>query len=127
MGIVLAALVAAGIGVKLFLSPVLHPYLELVNYLLAVAGFFVLWVQIHGMLTDFRKLLDAVADAAGWKPGEIRSKMFRHGYITARLQTLDRGAPVSPWTVAREVGHSSTDMIEEVYGISAKSVTGRMR
>ena len=42
--------------------------------------------------------------------------MFRHTYITARLQTLDRGAPVSSWTVAREVGHSSTDMIEETYG-----------
>ena len=36
-------------------------------------------------------------------------------YITARLQTLDRGAPISSWTVAGEVGHSSTDM-EDVYG-----------
>jgi len=68
------------------------------------------------MLTDFRKLLDAVAERASWKAGEIRSKQFRHTYITARLQTLDRGAPVSTWTVAREVGHSSTDMIEETYG-----------
>jgi len=70
----------------------------------------------EAMLTDFRKLLDAVAERASWKEGEIRSKQFRHTYITARLQTLDRGAPVSTWTVAREVGHSSTDMIEEVYG-----------
>jgi integrase len=31
----------------------------------------------EAMLTDFRKLLDAVAVRAGWKPGEIRSKMFR--------------------------------------------------
>ena len=42
--------------------------------------------------------------------------MFRHTYITARLQTLDRGAPVSVWTVAREVGHSGAAMIERVYG-----------
>jgi len=32
------------------------------------------------------------------------------------VQTLDRGVPVSPWTVAREVGHSGTGMIERVYG-----------
>lgn len=70
----------------------------------------------EAMLTDWRKLLDAIAERGGWKPGEIRSKQFRHGYITARLQTLDRGAPVSAWTLAREVGHSSTDMIEETYG-----------
>lgn len=42
--------------------------------------------------------------------------MFRHTYITARLQTLDHGEPVSTWTVAREVGHKNTDMIEETYG-----------
>ena len=48
--------------------------------------------------------------------GEIRTKVFRHTYITARLQTLDHGAPVSPWTVEREVGHSGTGMIERVYG-----------
>lgn len=70
----------------------------------------------EAMLTDFRKLLDAVAEQAGWKAGEVRSKMFRHTYITARLQTLDRGAPVSTWTVAREVGHTSTRMIEATYG-----------
>ena len=68
------------------------------------------------MLTDWRKGLDAVAVRAGWKAGEVRSKQFRHTYITARLQTLDRGEPVSTWTVAKEVGHRSTDMIEETYG-----------
>jgi integrase len=47
---------------------------------------------------------------------EIRTKVFRHTYITARLQTLDRGAPVSLWTVAREVGHNGAAMIERVYG-----------
>ena len=70
----------------------------------------------EAMVTDFRKLLDAIGERAGWKGGEIRSKMFRHTYITARLQTTDHGAPVSTWTVAREVGHNSTDMIDRVYG-----------
>ncbi len=80
------------------------------------------------MLTDIRKLLDRVTEHAGTlylmdqgrkrqaEPGEVRTKAFRHTYITTRLQTLDHGQPVSLWTVAREVGHSSADMIERVYG-----------
>ena len=55
----------------------------------------------EAMVTDFRKLLDAVAVRAGWKPGEIRSKMFRHSYCAARLQTLDQGAPVSEYLMPR--------------------------
>ena len=67
------------------------------------------------MVTDFHKLLDAVAIRAGWKAGEIRSKMFRHTYCAARLQTLDQGAPASIYTVAREMGHGSMAMVERVY------------
>ena len=29
---------------------------------------------------------------------------------------MDRGAPVAVWAVAREIGHSSTAMLERVYG-----------
>jgi integrase len=68
------------------------------------------------MLTDFRKLLDMVAVRASWKPGEIRSKMFRHTYCAARLQTLDQGAPVSLFTVAKELGHGGEAMVRRVYG-----------
>jgi hypothetical protein len=71
--------------------------------------------ETGGMLKDWRKVLDAVAKRAGWKVGEIRSKRFRHTYCAARLQTLDGGAPISVFTVARELGHSSTDMVEKVY------------
>ena len=70
----------------------------------------------EAMVTDFRKLLDAVASRAGWKPGEIRSKMFRHTYCAARLQTVDQGAPVSIFTVAREMGHGGEAMVRRVYG-----------
>lgn len=63
-----------------------------------------------------RKLLDRVGMRAGWQKGESRSKMFRHTYCAARLQTLDGGAPVSPFTVSRELGHGSKDMVERVYG-----------
>jgi integrase len=68
-----------------------------------------------GMRTDVRKLLDRLGERAGWKAGEIRSKMFRQTYCAARLQTLDHGAPVGPYTVARELGHGSTAMVEKVY------------
>ncbi len=70
----------------------------------------------EAMITDFRKVLDAIARRAGWAPGEIRSKMFRHTYCAARLQTLDQGAAVSPFTVAREMGHGGTRLVHQVYG-----------
>jgi len=69
-------------------------------------------------LTDVRWLLDRVTKKAGMlflmdegrrrkaELGEIRTKVFRHTYITARLQTLDHDEPVSLWTVAQELGHS---------------------
>lgn len=70
----------------------------------------------EGLVTDVRKLLDKVAERAEWKPGEIRSKMFRHTYCAARLQTLDNGAPVSPFTVAKELGHGGTALVNRIYG-----------
>jgi integrase len=70
----------------------------------------------EGMLTDFRKVFNRVTVPAGWQSGAITSKMFRHTYCSARLATLDRGAPVSPDTVSREMGHSSRDLVEQVYG-----------
>ncbi len=42
--------------------------------------------------------------------------MLRHTYCAARLQTLDHGAPVSPFTVGRELGHGGDAMVRKVYG-----------
>ena len=42
--------------------------------------------------------------------------MFRHTYCAARLQTLDAGAPVSVYTVAKELGHGGESMVRRVYG-----------
>ena len=64
---------------------------------------------------DIRKLIDRVATRAGWKQGEIRCRIFRHTYTAARLQTLDHGAPISVYTVSRELGHGSEDMVRRVY------------
>lgn len=68
-----------------------------------------------GMIKDIRKALDTVALTAGWQPGEVRPHMFRHSYAAARLQTLDNGAPVSTYTVSRELGHRSERLVREVY------------
>jgi len=73
-------------------------------------------VGAPGMLSDFRKALDAVVKRAGWKDGEVRSKAFRHTYCAARLQTLDSGAPVSVYTVAKELGHGGDALVKRVYG-----------
>ena len=41
---------------------------------------------------------------------------LRHTFTAHRLNTLDRGAPVSIWTVSSELGHRDLDMISRVYG-----------
>lgn len=68
------------------------------------------------MISDFRKALDAVAERAGWKAGEVRSKALRHTYCVARLQTLGRGAPVSQFVVGKELGHGGGALVKRVYG-----------
>ena len=66
-------------------------------------------------LRETRRLLDRIAGRIGWKRGEIRHRLFRHTYCAARLQTLDYGAPVSLYTVSRELGHGSEEMVRRVY------------
>jgi integrase len=95
------------------LAEILQPY---VDQRVVERGGTLLFPGEHGrMITDWRKLLDRVAVRAGWRPGEIRSKMFRHTYVASRLQTTDHGAPVSVYTVSRECGHTSTAMVEKTY------------
>jgi integrase len=88
------------------------------------------------MVTNFDGTLDQVAIRAGFweyvrgadgepakdtkgqpkKRGTIRSRMFRHTYCAARLQTLDQGAPVSVYSVGRELGHGGDSLVKRVYG-----------
>lgn len=71
--------------------------------------------EAERMVTDVRKLLDAVAGRCRWEEGEIRTRRFRHTYCAARIQTLDNGAPVSLYTVARELGHGGLALVHRVY------------
>jgi integrase len=70
----------------------------------------------ESLLTDFRKALDRVTVSAGWNKGDVTTKMFRHTYCAARLQTLDGGYPVSVYTVGKELGHGGDSMVKAVYG-----------
>jgi hypothetical protein len=64
-------------------------------------------------------LVDSVGVRAGWRAGELTTRVFRHTWTAARLQTLDRGTPVSVYTVARELGHGSEEMVRRVYAAHA--------
>lgn len=98
------------------LEEVLKAYLEGPT---APRGRLLFGVQPNGheaLLTDCRRFLDAVAKTIKWKAGDVRTKVFRHTYCAARLQTLDRGQPVAKYTVAQELGHGGDDLVKRVYG-----------
>jgi integrase len=78
-----------------------------------------------------RKLVLAERGRRGWMPREtreeliapiplvvvppLRSRMLRHTYCAARLQTLDNGKPISIYTVVEELGHADITMVKKVY------------
>ncbi len=68
------------------------------------------------VMVDMRKSLDCLAEVIGWGSKDIRTKMFRHTYCAARLQTLDQGHPVALYTVAREMGHGGDSLVKRIYG-----------
>lgn len=47
---------------------------------------------------------------------KITPYWLRHTYASHRLQTLEGGAPIALFSVARELGHASTRMLEQHYG-----------
>jgi len=70
------------------------------------------------MLDNVDRQLDRIGERVGILTPRLHA--FRHSYTAARLQTLEHGAPVSLWQVARELGHRSTQMIESRYGHLAR-------
>lgn len=68
-----------------------------------------------GMLRDLRGSLEAAVKRAGIEK-HVTLHTLRHTYAAARMQTLDHDAPVSPYTVMRELGHGSIALIEKTYG-----------
>lgn len=84
----------------------------------------------HGRLLSLRNIMDSaylpaieLLEAAGdlqaadrLRGKRITPRCWRTTYASMRLQTIDRGEPVSLWTVAQELGHSSVSMLRERYG-----------
>lgn len=50
-----------------------------------------------------------------WIVPPLRTKMLRHSWAAARIQTLDHGHPVALYTVSKEMGHMSMKMLERIY------------
>ena len=71
--------------------------------------------QGGGMLKDLGGSIRATTKAAEIDK-DVTTHTFRHTYTATRMQTLDHGQPVSPWTVASELGHQSFDLIKKTYG-----------
>lgn len=67
-------------------------------------------------ISDLRGPFLAVERWGGLPPGEFHAKALRHTFCAARLQTLDRGAPVSLDTVRREMGHADEYLVRHIYG-----------
>lgn len=67
-------------------------------------------------LKDVRKLLDAVATRCRYPERAVNLYASRHSYCAARLQTLNRGAPVSPYTVGKELGDGGDALVRRVHG-----------
>ena len=67
------------------------------------------------MIRDVRGALESAAAKAEIEK-RVTPHTFRHTYAATRLQTMDHGRPVSPYTVMRELGHSSLALIEKTYG-----------
>jgi integrase len=56
----------------------------------------------------------STAHKASPRSASLRHWIFRHTYAATSLQTLDRGTPVSLYTVSRELGHDSEEMVRRV-------------
>lgn len=68
-----------------------------------------------GMYTNIRDALRMLhKEARIFK--RPRLYITRHTYCATRLQTLDKGEPVSPYTVAAEMGHKDLKLIMDTYG-----------
>jgi integrase len=67
------------------------------------------------MFQDWRKTLDRIAVRAGFAPGDLRTRIFRNTYATARLQCLDRGEAIAAYTVQVEMGHANIETTLRFY------------
>lgn len=90
------------------LYEILYPY---VRRLGRISGLLFTSPITGGPITDWRKVLDAVAARVGFAPGAVRTKRFRVSYATHRC-TCDG---VDANQVRLELGHGDLKMMASVY------------
>ncbi|MEE8191735.1 MAG: hypothetical protein V3T74_03260 [Gemmatimonadales bacterium] len=82
------------------------------------------------MLDKINKSLDGVGKLADMAPGELRTRIFRHTYCAARLQTVERVqlqdgsvelVPMDPCAVGRELGHGGGALVNRIYGHTGRA------
>lgn len=79
-------------------------------------------VMIRSIRRPFLEMRDLAATALGPVIGArlrakaVHARALRPTYCAARLQTVDGGKAIAPWTVREEMGHASLSMITRVYG-----------
>lgn len=82
------------------------------------------------MLDKINKSLDGVGKLADMAPGELRTRIFRHTYCAARLQTVERVqlqdgsvelVPMDPFAVGRELGHGGGALVDRIYGHTGRA------
>jgi len=78
-----------------------------------------LWRQAQDRAIE---ILDEADIEHGLRIHRVTPRALRVAYASARVQTLDRGEPVSDRTVAYELGHQSKQMLDRVYVRIGKSV-----
>jgi len=84
-------------------------------YLFAASDALLFPSSTGGMVRDWRKVLNRVAVRAGFTRRQVRTRAFRPGCASARLQCTDNGRPMSLYTVSRELGHGSETMLRKRY------------
>lgn len=67
-------------------------------------------------LGTLRWALTTLEDRTPDMDKHLTLKVFRHTYTATRIQTVERGHPVSLFSVARELGHKGVSRIEDTYG-----------
>lgn len=91
------------------LHEILRPYVQRLG---RTSGF--VFTTASGEAIPRFLILELIAKRAGFEQGQIRTEVFRTSYIIHRLACTDQGSPIDPYTVAREVGYTSPDLVERV-------------
>ena len=67
-------------------------------------------------ITSCLRMLELIAKHAGFQGWHIRPSVLTTSYIIHRLACMDNDIPIDPHKVAREVGYTSPELVEKIFG-----------